>query len=424
MPRARIALLVGAAIASSAVIVAVAQQAAEDWKPALNWNDGRQLMYAATKAPGCDGSHVDLRMVNATPMSGNAKLTMITFACARGGEQLVADRTIAGVQANGDGVSSRISCVCADKGGVTSLMNANLEFTPEGRGEVRTENGCTYTGQFANGERSGRGTYSCPGGYRVEGMFQRGQLNGEGKETRGAQVYVGDFADGLWDGEGELLFTDAATYRGDFKGGKREGNGTMRYADHSEYIGEWKADQRSGRGTYSGGAGTWTYDGAWRNNLREGQGKLTYADGSYTYEGPFRADKREGQGHATFSDGRNFTGTFVNDEQNGPGVMTYSDGRTVTGEFRNHRQNGKAVDKGPNGTFDGMWVDGVLEGPAVVTYPDGTRFEGLFRNGKRNGLGIENLPSGTRQECNWVDDQRQPKCKKLANQGVAIEYRN
>ena len=397
---------------------------ADGWHTSLAWSDGRELQWRAQEAPGCDGSDIDLRLMNSSRTSGVTKMRAITFSCVRGrGDVLASDREIGIVGPNSSGLAQSLVCVCKDRGGVSDLVSLDAEFRLEGKGEQASDNGCSYVGEFSNGQRTGQGVLSCPTGYRGEGMFQNGKLDGRGRETIDGVTYEGEFHAGKYDGNGKLSFPDQAVYEGAFKNGLREGAGTMRFVDGSEYVGDWVGDKRTGQGVMTGPKGDWVYDGAWVNDKREGQGKLSNSDGSYSYLGTFHDDRREGQAKVTFADGRKFEGAFQNDQQIGKGAIVFADGRRIEGDFKDHRPNGHAIETRSDAIFDGQWVEGVLNGQATVISSNGVEFTGQFAGGKRNGAGSETLSDGTIEQCNWIEDVVQKGCKKLKNKGVGIEYR-
>ena len=119
------------------------------------------------------------------------------------------DRLFGTVPAGGSASAQAITCACADKGGVKHLLEIDLEFLRDGVGAESISNGCSYTGAYTNGQRSGRGTYSCADGYRYEGGWQRGIQNGVGVETlAGGQKYEGTFVDGKREGRGRMTYVD------------------------------------------------------------------------------------------------------------------------------------------------------------------------------------------------------------------------
>ncbi|MEZ5938828.1 MAG: hypothetical protein R3C52_11530 [Hyphomonadaceae bacterium] len=411
------------ALSAAAGSPALAQQTAGDWREPLMWSDGKEVRWRSTPAAACDGSNVEIQFTNKSASSGTAVARNAIFACKRGAEFTGPQRDLGYVEA-GTSVSATLPCACAEQGGVAELRNIDLDFMREGKGQETLTNGCTYTGDYSGGKRSGQGVYACRDGYRIEGSFRDDQPMGRIKETTpSGQTYEGDYINGKREGSGRLVYSNGLIYDGQFKNGLRDGVGTMIYPDGARYEGEWVRDQRSGQGAYIGAGNAWTYSGAWKDDQRNGPGRLSYADGSYAFEGVFANGKRQGQGEATFGDGRRFSGTFVDDKQVGPGTLTYPDGRTITGDFLDHRPNGHAVDTGPNATFDGQWTEGVLNGPVTIIGSDGVRFDGTYMQGKRNGKGVETFPDGSARECVWANDVIQGRCNKVTTKGKRIEYR-
>ncbi|HOZ28807.1 MAG TPA: hypothetical protein PLH23_15260, partial [Hyphomonadaceae bacterium] len=386
-------------LAALAAPLAASAWQGQEWTTGLRWSDGREVQWRATRALGCDGSNVELRLLNNSTASGDVNLKDITFQCTRPSTFVAPSRTIGAIAPGGTYSTPVINCACAEKGGVKELMSVAIDIV-RGENSETYANGCSYKGGYASGERDGRGVYACPDGYRYEGNYTTGEINGTGKEKLATgEVYEGAFVNGERHGLGRMTYIDGSTYEGDYVRGKREGAGTQTFKDGSVYVGEWKGDRRNGEGVYTTGDKVWTYDGAWLNDRRSGQGKLSSNDGSYTYIGAFADDRRTGQATATFGDGRVFRGMFANDQQAGPGELTFKDGRKITGQFLDHRPNGAAVEVGSVATIDGTWVEGALQGRAVVQYATGERFEGQYVNGKRNGVGTDTRLDGSKEEC-------------------------
>lgn len=427
--RPRMALFAGLGLAilggaASVSPMAGAQQPAmSEWKHGLLASDGREIQFKATPAPACDGSNVELRLLNNTQQSGQSTMNAIQLACKRGQNFSAPDQPLGVVSAGGEGISAVIPCACAEQGGVTAVRSLVLDFKLQGQNSETLTDGCVYTGSFQNAQRSGMGKLTCPTGLSYQGMFRNGQPNGEGQQTLAdGTSYKGAFTDAKFDGRGQYKFTDGAVYEGEWKMGKREGVGTITFADGSQYIGDWRNDRRNGQGTFTGPKLGYTYDGAWVDDRRVGQGRMVYSDGSYTYEGAFVNDKPSGMGTATFNDGRVFRGEYRDGAQSGQGTMTYPNGRKIVGNFLDHVPNGQASDISPTLTFEGNWVNGKLDGHGVVT-GNGTRFEGEFRNGKRNGPGTEVRADGARMDCTYIDDVAQKGCKTVKGKNPKIEYR-
>jgi len=421
--RAGILAFIIAAIAAPLALSASAWQGPE-WSTGLRWSDGREVQWRATRALGCDGSNVELRLINNATSSGELNLKDITFQCLRSSTYVAPSRAIGMVAPGGTYSAPVINCACAEKGGVKELVSVAVDILRGENSETYT-NGCSYTGGTASGQRNGRGVYTCPDGYRYEGAYVAGEISGTGKEKLASgEVYEGAFVSGERNGAGRMTYADGSIYEGDYVRGKREGSGTQKFKDGSTYVGEWKGDRRNGVGTYTTADQQWTYDGGWLNDKRSGDGKLSSNDGSYAYIGKFADDRRTGQATATFGDGRVFRGTFVNDQQQGPGELTFKDGRKITGQFLDHRPHGVAVEVSNIATIDGTWIEGALQGKATVQYSTGERFEGAYVNSKRNGLGVTVRKDGSKEECRWVEDVQQQPCTRVTPDGKRIEYRS
>ncbi len=76
-----------------------------------------------------------------------------------------------------------------------------------------------------------------------------GQPNGQGAqyfladdELKG-DIYVGEFRDGDFNGQGTFTFTNGNKYVGDFRNDNFNGQGTKTYADGTIEEGIWKDDK-------------------------------------------------------------------------------------------------------------------------------------------------------------------------------------
>jgi hypothetical protein len=99
------------------------------------------------------------------------------------------------------------------------------------------------------------------------------------------------------DGYGTQNNNNFSTYVGEFKNGMPNGQGTLTFRDGRKYVGEFSNHSYNGTGTYTFSDGT-TYVGEFRDNKPNGQGTRTYPDGS-TYTGQWKDGKRNGQGTLT-----------------------------------------------------------------------------------------------------------------------------
>ena len=125
-----------------------------------------------------------------------------------------------------------------------------------GRGTMVYSTGHTYTGGFKDGLRHGEGVFLLPGGRKIVGVWEYGEI--------------------------------------------REGTSTQ--ADGTTYEGHWMFRERNGQGTL-----TFQY------GERNGKGILTYPDGR-KYTGEFKDGEKNGQGILVYPDGKKLEGTFKNGE--------------------------------------------------------------------------------------------------------------
>ena len=82
---------------------------------------------------------------------------------------------------------------------------------------------------------------------------ENGELNNcsAAVELDSGSRYVGDFVNGLYEGQGEYSYSDGEGYVGEFLDGKFHGQGTYKYVNGDKYVGEFKLGKKSGRGVYT-----------------------------------------------------------------------------------------------------------------------------------------------------------------------------
>ena len=170
--------------------------------------------------------------------------------------------------------------------------------------------------------------------------------------------YVGEFKDGLPNGQGTLTFANGDKYVGEWKDGKRNGQGTSTFATGNKYVGEYRDDKYNGLGTYTFANGD-KYVGEWKDGKRNGQATNTFATGN-KYVGEFRDNLPNGRGTFTFAIGDKYVGEWKDGKYNGQGTFTNADGRKYVGEFKDFKQNGQGTLYASNGSVSsqGIWADG------------------------------------------------------------------
>ncbi|OQR94269.1 phosphatidylinositol-4-phosphate 5-kinase [Achlya hypogyna] len=181
-----------------------------------------------------------------------------------------------------------------------------------GVGKLVFANGDTYVGDFAEGYRHGKGVFTYDHGTReYDGDWKLSLRHGKGKETwrRGAVTafsYEGDFYRGQPHGYG-IERKPQAVYAGDFARGVKEGTGRMVWANGDSYDGQWRDGRLCGLGKLVTRAGVASrlhrfvrhadgssYDGHWVHGLRHGRGKAVSKD--EVYDGLWKEGLRHGEG--------------------------------------------------------------------------------------------------------------------------------
>ena len=118
-----------------------------------------------------------------------------------------------------------------------------------------------------------------------------------------------------------------------------EGLGSKTYPDGDKYVGDWKDGVRNGQGIFTFGKGKHEGDkfvGEYKDGVRNGQGTYTWTNGQ-KYVGEWKDEKENGQGTMSLSNGEKFVGE-------------YKDGRpwNITG----YDKNGNIIGKMVNGVLE------------------------------------------------------------------------
>ncbi len=259
-----------------------------------------------------------------------------------------------------------------------------------GMGTLYWTNGARYEGEFLNDSRNGTGIYWYPkdnenGKEKYDGEWKEGECSGKGivtyREDSERLQFVGQFADGLWNGEGVLYYKDGRRTEGTWVDNELEGMAVRWYSKEDD-------------------TGRLKYVGEFKNSVRDGVGTLYWKDGSY-WEGEWKEDNRKGQGILWFDEEDTrlkYTGTWDGDNNDGAGVLYYKDGTVKTGIWKNHELQGVAAEEETwedNGnTYTGCQINGMLQGIGRVESADGTISEGEFLNGHLHGSGCTVIYSG------------------------------
>jgi len=175
----------------------------------------------------------------------------------------------------------------------------------------------------------------------------------------GVGKYVGEFRNGLPNGQGTATSAKGDKYVGEFRNANQHGQGTLTYADGRKYVGEFRNGLPNGQGTYTFGPSLKQvgkkYVGEFRDGEFHGQGTLTSFDGrqdTLDFHAAFEAamnapglsqetkdqaavelDKMRQDMMGVYSrEGvKEYVGEFRNNNMHGQGTLTYADGRVKEG---------------------------------------------------------------------------------------------
>lgn len=250
------------------------------------------------------------------------------------------------------------------------------------------------------------GPYSINGDYLILENHSTKELNGFKTINDGnGNVYTGFVSNGIYEGQGKMLYSNGETYEGDWKLGKRNGKGVLRYKNGNiRYDGEWKEDKRHGYG-------------------------ISYGILGNRYEGYFSNDKNFGKGTYYNSNGDS-TVAISTDYYSCKGTRYYSNGETITGEWIKGYKEGKFIHKYPNGKVineyykkDSLITTTVVQGKdfksasntgandfehftgkSTKSYSEG-KYSGDFVNGQREGYGTMQYSDGAEYKGNWKNDR-------------------
>lgn len=124
--------------------------------------------------------------------------------------------------------------------GLRLAKQSNSEKVLNGNHTVTYSDG-TYSGNFKDGLRHGKGTFTCTSGEKYVGDWEHGNMTGNGTLTgSNGFKYIGEFVENKMHGNGEL-HVGGNTYKGWFHQGDMNGIGTLYYNKEKIYIkGIWE----------------------------------------------------------------------------------------------------------------------------------------------------------------------------------------
>jgi len=129
-------------------------------------------------------------------------------------------------------------------------------------------------------------------------------------EDIGTGIYIGEWKNGKWNGQGTFTYSDGVKYVGGFKDYYFHGQGSYTEPDGTSYVGGYKYNDRHGYGTQTI-KGRVLYVGEWTDNKVNGRGTYYYENGD-KYAGEFKDGKLHGKGVISYPNGENYIGHFIN----------------------------------------------------------------------------------------------------------------
>ena len=276
---------------------------------------------------------------------------------------------------------------------IGELLGADVEFDEENKtieiknnqdqnsyiGSVKLtySNGTVYEGGYRNGLFNGEGTLIFPDCSKYDGNFVNGAIEGKGEyTTSNGDIYEGQFADNEYCGHGKYTYVNGNTIEGKFEGNKIKGYASIEISgeDEGRQINgyEWVtpieliniSEKTFDLHKYNGTADLVYangnhYDGAVTNDCFNGYGTLTCQDGS-TYKGNWIMNKQTGKGAITYADNSMYKGYFLNGQYEGEGKLYYVNGDVYDGSWKQNKKEGYGRYIESNGNyFYGMWKNDV-----------------------------------------------------------------
>lgn len=182
-----------------------------------------------------------------------------------------------------------------------ATVHSSKRYT--GEGVATYLNGDTYDGEYVEGYRCGRGTYTfAKNGDKYVGSYEQNRKHGIGR------MHYSSSTGEEGEGEGEAAAVRGGSYHGIFTSGNRSDEGTFTYANGDVYCGQWKDGKKEGKGTYTYAKDKSFLKGDWVKGKMT-CGRWILPNGTY-YAGHFRYNKPYGQGVWVFRNGNQLNGKY------------------------------------------------------------------------------------------------------------------
>jgi hypothetical protein len=169
-----------------------------------------------------------------------------------------------------------------------------------GKGKWTYVDKSTYSGDVKNGFAHGKGEWTYVNGNKYTGEYRDGKKQGQGVFATELGVYTGEFAEDQFTGKGSYKSKDGSLYEGNFVNWELDGEGVKTDKHGNRWQGIFRYGELDGEGVYSGKDGE-HYEGNFKFGSYSGKGKLREANGD-VYEGEFRHGYKDGRGVLSFKE--------------------------------------------------------------------------------------------------------------------------
>ena len=183
----------------------------------------------------------------------------------------------------------------------------------------RFTNGDMYIGRLLDGKMIGIGSYIFAAKEDDEG-----NINTE---------YIGNFVNGIREGKGTFTFSNGNEYIGNFVDNKSNGVGRMKYNNGDEYLGNWEEGTKEGMGIYTWKNG-YMYIGDFKDGKMDGEGSCFNSKGELVYSGEWLKGQIHGKGKYIWNKNKYYEGEFVQGEKHGTGVFYLNSQPVYTGTWK------------------------------------------------------------------------------------------
>ena len=248
-----------------------------------------------------------------------------------------------------------------------------------GRGTYYFVNGDVYVGEFENGIFHGPGVLRKANfregkkdciGRSYSGNWKNGSRSGKGKYHTGfGDFYDGEFLNDTYHGYGVMLYQNGDRYTGAWEKGKWHGEGEILFVNGNSYKGFFFKNMYHGEGMFRFGPSGGSYTGGWRLGMKHGIGKRNFASGA-EYEGEYVDNEMCGKGIYKSAIGDLYVGTFKDSRFHGEGTLIKCTGDRYRGQFQKGLPTGIGRwDYERGGYYDGEFMAQVRTGIPYAPKP-------------------------------------------------------